>query len=46
MDAFAVAVMQDDSMSEDDSVTQLDRQLEFMPDEHVCDYDRKEKPRT
>jgi hypothetical protein len=38
MDAFAVAVLQDDTMSEEDSVIQLDRQLEIIYEEHVCDY--------
>jgi hypothetical protein len=45
MDAFAVAVLQDDTMSEEDSVIQLDRQLEIIYEEHVCDYgERKHRP--
>jgi hypothetical protein len=45
MDAFAVAVLQDDIMSEEDSVIQPDRQWEIIYEEHVCDYgERKHRP--
>lgn len=41
MDETVVAVMQDDTMSGDDSSMQADRQLEAMPDDHVFDYTRQ-----